>query len=181
MASLNKQQKRAQRAKVKAKQQRVARSVRPAFAPDDAPFDPDYFPYGFDDNVLDDQDLLDDVDDLFGPEEEALLFDMMSEHFEELKKAESISQFEMLLAFLRGPLALAALADEAVDTETAASGLAVMLARYWEWADGIDLAHSLKRMEEPDFVNDFTKAFQIVEQETAELLAAEPDLLDPPE
>lgn len=171
MASLNKQQKRANRAKAKAKQQRVARSVRPAFTPDDTPLDIDYFSSGFDD------DLLDDEDDLFGPDEEALLTDLMYQHFEALKKAESVSQFEMLLTFFRGPLALAALATD--ETEPLSTTLALMLARYWEWAHGTDTAISFERMEQPDFIDDFDRAFEIVAKEGEALMAAEGDPFDP--
>lgn len=171
MASLNKQQKRANRAKAKARQQRVARSVRPAFTPDDTPLDIDYFSSGVDDELLDDE------DDLFGPDEEALLTDWMHQHFEALKKAESVSQFEMLLTFFRGPLAFAASA--APDTVPLSTSLALMLARYWEWADDIDPAISFERMEQPDFVNDFDRAFELVAKEGEALLAAEVDPLDP--
>jgi hypothetical protein len=171
MASLNKQQKRANRAKTKAKQQRVARSVRPAFTPDDMPLDIDYLSSRFDD------DLLDDEDDLFGPDEDALIADLLNQHFEELKKAESVSQFDMLLTFFRGPLALAALAAD--DTEPLSTSLALLLARYWEWAHGTDPAISLERMEQPDFIDDFDRAFEIVAKEGEALMAAEGDLLDP--
>jgi|SRR5471030_55019 len=175
MSSLNKQQKRAKRAKTKAKQHRVARSTGATQASDRTVFDPEVFPY-FDDSLLGAADDTDDdlLNELFSPEEEDLFEEFAQEHLDELKLAEAKGQRAFLTAFLKGPLAMNAMMDVDED-EDATEALFEALAQYWELTQGIDPDVSYERMEQPDFLEDFNAAFDIAEEEMAKLLAEEDD------
>lgn len=144
MASLTKQQKRTKRAKAKAKQQRVARSLKPGLAAENDFFD------------FDAQDIL--------PEHILGLFNRM-------KEAESISRAGMLVMLLASPETQALLEmegmqlDENTDqTETVVSVWTVLLVAYRKWAHGIEAADTEKWMVEPDVLSDFEEAISVYNQ-----------------
>lgn len=175
MSSLNKQQKRAKRAKTKAKQHRVTRNTGATHTSDSSVFDPQVFPY-FDDSLLGTTPLTENefLDELFGPEEGDLFEEFTQEHLDELKLAEAEGQLEFLTAFLRGPMALNAIMS-VDDDEDPNEAVFAALVRYWYLAQGIDPEFSYERIEQPDFLKDFNTAFDLVDEELAKMLAEEDD------
>jgi hypothetical protein len=186
MASLNKQQKRAKRAKAKAKQQHVAHNHQPQFGDSHAS---DYMnlmstekgpgaavDWSLYDDEEDEADISDeDLAALLGTVDETELHDMMLEQFSRMKEAESISRVAMFIEFLRGPAGIIAFAIE--EGEPMADELLSMLVAYQVWAHGTDPDVAVSEILDPAYTDDFTTAMDTVAQEFDALLE-DPDLWD---
>ena len=144
MASLNKQQKRAKRAKIKAKQINI-HGRKPA--------------------ALDD-DLDNDLDEPGEPIPEYTLA-----MFSKMRDAEAISRNEMLLTLLRELAFVIVDHPELLDMENAdnegmaATHLAAdMLIDYRMWADGMDRDAAQAWLTDPQFITDFGDALDSYRQ-----------------
>ena len=139
MASLTKQQKRAKRAKVKAKQQRVARSShRPA--------------------------LLDDFSD--GPDAYLIeFFEALFTQFQEAEKQRRKALFVALFIALADVMSAAPeLQQELIETGDPSESMAMLsqsfLVDYRKWAYGATETETLEWLTSPDVLDDFTLASQ---------------------
>jgi hypothetical protein len=193
VASTSKQQKRAKRAKDKAKQQRIERQK----AHTSTPIVPDYFMPDFlegSDDVL--------LEDYFDPEvlqgmnaeerdavaslmrgenedmptgDEMLLWEVFAApapppsdaqriaHYEALKVAEQESQHALLVAFAKGPVAAHALHD--IDFDDYIDILVNTLGAYWIWAHGLDEESVRAKIDNDDFFEAFRGALCEIEEE----------------
>lgn len=147
MASLTKQQKRAKRAKVKAKQQRVARS---AYHP--APFDD--FTDGSDDYPIE-------------------FFESLFTQFQEAEKQSRKDLFVALFIALADVMSAAPDVQQALNESGDPSESVAMLSQsflvdYREWAYGATETETLEWLTRPDVLDDFTLA---MEETVAELTA----------
>jgi hypothetical protein len=193
VASTSKQQKRAKRAKDKARQQRIERQK--AHTP--TPIVPDYFMPDFlegsDDALLADYfdleilqgmdaEQLDAIASLMRDEKEGLptddemlLWEVFAApapapseeqriaHYEALKVAEQESQHALLVAFAKGPIAAHALHD--IDFDDYIDILVNTLGAYWIWAYGLDEESVRAKINNVDFYEAFREALGEIEEE----------------
>jgi hypothetical protein len=147
MASLTKQQKRAKRAKVKAKQQRVARSIHHPALFDDLSDEPDAYPAEF--------------------------FEALFTQFHEAENQSRKALFVALFIALADVISAAPdLQQELVETGDASESMAMLsqsfLIDYRKWAYGATENETLEWLTRPDVLDDFTLA---MEEAVAELAA----------
>lgn len=139
MASLTKQQKRAKRAKAKAKQQRVARSIhRPALF-DDFSDGPNAYPIEF--------------------------FEALFTQFQEAEKQSRKALFVALFIALADVMSAAPeLQQELIETGDPSESMAMLsqsfLVDYRKWAYGATETETLEWLTRPDVLDDFTLASQ---------------------
>lgn len=209
MASTSKQQKRAKRAKDKARQQRIERQK--AHTP--TPIVPDYFMPDFlegsDDVLLDDYfdpevlqnmnaeerdavaSLMRGENEDLPTEDELLLWEVFAApapapseeqriaHYDALKVAEQESQHALLLAFAKGPLAAHAL--HKVDFDEYIDILANTLGAYWMWAHGLDKKSVRAKIDNDDFLAAFREALHEIGEEILRDFTARDKKSDGPE
>ncbi|GAB7531625.1 hypothetical protein PS3A_40390 [Pseudomonas sp. 3A(2025)] len=141
MASSSKQQKRAKRAKTKAKQQRVQRQASHSsagyFANHDAP------------SPAIQRAFADFHTGLTEYQPGQVLHPAVLEHFAEMQQAEANSLEDLLLTFLDGPFG-APLLD--IDEELVDGKLRDLLSFYWAWSEGLDRETAEDRIDDPEFV-----------------------------
>ncbi|MCO8310542.1 hypothetical protein [Pseudomonas mandelii] len=152
MASLNKQQKRAKRAKIKAKQIRI--SGRPPLASLNGPSEVD--------ELFDAEKLLEEGEVI--PEDILTMFYVMQEE-------EQTSRIHMLVSMLVSLSRIIADEPDLLDMENAeneamaATHLAAdMLIDYRMWADGIDREAAQRWLEDPEVIKDFGTALDSYRQ-----------------
>lgn len=147
MASLTKQQKRAKRAKVKAKQQRVSRSVLHPTRFDDLSDRPDAYPIEF--------------------------FEALFTQFQEAENQSRKALFVSLFIALADVMSAAPeLQQELIKTGDPSESMAMLsqtfLIDYRKWAYGATENETLEWLTRPDVLDDFTLA---MEEAVAELAA----------
>ena len=185
MASLNKQQKRAKRAKIKAKQQRIPHTPKPLFDSfEDAEFFKSMQAFDtFEDDrgwtLFDEYDRENDISQedleaIAGIDEDKLQ-EIMLEQFHRMKEAESISRVAMFTEFFRGPTGIIALSVD--DDEPMPSDLISMLVAYEIWAHGTDPDVAADKLLDPGYGEDYNLARETVTRET-EALIDDPDFWD---
>jgi hypothetical protein len=186
MASLNKQQKRAKRAKAKAKQQHVARNHQPQFGDSHASDYMSLVPadntsgatvdWSLYDDEEDEADITDEeIEALLGSANEADLHNMMLDQFTRMKEAESTSRVAMFVEFLRGPSGIIALTVD--EGEPMPDELLSVLVAYQIWAHGTPPDIASSEMLDPTYAEDFNTAQTIWLQELDDLVD-DPDLWD---
>lgn len=147
MASLTKQQKRAKRAKVKAKQQRVARSNHPPALFDDFSDGPDAYPIEF--------------------------FEALFTQFQEAENQSRKALFVALFIALADMISVVPeLQQELIKTDDPSESMAMLsqtvLIDYRKWACGATENETLEWLTRPDVLDDFNLA---MEEAVAELAA----------
>ena len=154
MASPDKQQKRAKRAKLKARQNRVGKATKNALHP---VFESALVEHPFDDVEIDLStfDFKDIVENGFDPGDYDDLFQTM-------KKAEAISQLAMCLAFLQYPVLELVISEE--EEEPATDFLMSLLIMYRAIMHDEDEEAAVEWMGSPAFQADYNKASELLMQ-----------------
>lgn len=96
----------------------------------------------------------------FVKELEQAQLEIVEEHFQAVKKAEAISQEEMIKTLFEGPLM--PFNDDPTSDEPdyarTANELATVFARYWAWSENLDEDAIIARLSSPQFVQDMDRA-----------------------